>query len=76
MSSFGIKTTPVSTAKGIQRKRMKKDQDLKALDQQIQTAERQVMSREMTPSEFKILVSKLQNRKVKIIREYAQKVTR
>ena len=76
MSSFGIKTTPVSAAKGIQRKRMKKDQDLKDLDQQIQTAKRKVMSREMTPGEFKILVSKLQNRKVKIIREYAQKVKR
>jgi hypothetical protein len=76
MSSFGVKTTPVSTAKGIQRKRMKHEQDMKALDQQIQTAKRQVMSREMTRVEFSNLIKKLTRRKVELTKKFAQKVKR
>ena len=76
MSSFGVKTTPVSTAKGIQRKRMKHEQDMKALDQQIQTAKRQVMSKEMTRVEFTNLIKKLTRRKVELAKEFARKVKR
>ena len=76
MSSFGVKTTPVSTAKGIQRKRMKYQQDLKALDQQIQSAQRALVSQDMTRVEFSNLLKKLTRRKVELAKEFARKVKR
>ena len=76
MSSFGVKTTPVSTAKGIQRKRMKYQQDLKALDQQIQSAQRALVSQDMTRVEFSNLLKELTRRKVELAKEFARKVKR
>jgi hypothetical protein len=76
MSSFGIKTTPVSTGKGIRRKRMKYQQDLKALDQQIQSAQRALLSQDMTRVEFSNLIKKLTRRKVELAKEFARKVKR
>jgi hypothetical protein len=55
---------------------MRLEQDLKSLDQQIQTARRKLVSKDMTQGEFKILVSKLKKRRVKLIKEFGQKVKR
>jgi len=76
MSSFGVKTTPVSTGKGIQRKRMKLDQDLKSLDQQRQTAKRKFISKDIDKVEYYRLVHKYNRQKVKLIKEFARKVKR
>jgi len=76
MSSFGVKTTPVSTAKGIRRKRMTHEQDMRNLDQQIQTAYRKVVSKEMTREEYSNLVKKIQRQRIKLTKEFARKVKR
>jgi hypothetical protein len=76
MSSFGIKTTPVSTGKGIRRKRMKYEQDVKALEQQIKAAGRGLVSKDLTRVEYANLVKKLTRRKVELAKEFARKVKR
>jgi hypothetical protein len=76
MSSFGVKTTPVSTGKGIQRKRMKLDQDLRSLEQQRKTAERKFISKDIDKVEYYRLVHKYNRQKVKLVKEFGRKVKR
>jgi hypothetical protein len=76
MSSFGVKTTPVSTAKGIQRKRMKYEQDVKDIEQQIQAAGRGLVSKDLTKVEYSNLIKKLARRKSELAKEFAKGVKR
>jgi len=76
MSSFGVKTTPVSTRKGIQRKRMKYEQDKKKIDQQIEAARRGFVSKDLTRKDYQNLVNKLRNKKVELTKEFSRQVKR
>ena len=76
MSSFGVKTTPVSTAKGIQRKHMKYKQDVKDIEQQIQAAGRGLVSKDLTREEYSDLIEKLARRKAELAKEFTKGVKR
>ena len=74
MSSFGVKTTPVSTRKNLIRKRMRFDQDMKSIDQQIQVAKRGFMSKDLTRKDYQNLVNKLRRQKIDLRKKYAKEV--
>ena len=76
MSSFGVKTTPVSTRKNLIRKRMRFDQDMKSIDQQIQVAKRGFMSKDLTRKDYQNLVNKLRRQKIDLKKKYAKEVKR
>tara|TARA_R100000963_G_C4585095_1_gene64494 strand:- start:81 stop:659 length:579 start_codon:yes stop_codon:yes gene_type:complete len=76
MSSFGVKTTPVSTKKGIQRKRMKHEQDMRKIEQQMQAAGRAVVSKDLTRVEYSNLIKKLNEQRKKLAKEFSRQVKR
>ena len=76
LSGVGIKTTPVKTAKGIQRKRMKLDQDKKQLEQLIQAARRGIMSKDVTRDEGTNLIKKYRRKIMELEKEFARQVRR
>ena len=76
LSGVGIKTTPVKTAKGIQRKRMKLDQDKKQLEQLIQSARRGIMSRDVTKEEGTNLIKKYRRKIMELEKEFERQVRR
>jgi hypothetical protein len=76
LSSFGMKTTPVSTQKGIQRKLMKHDQEQRKLDQQMKAAERALISKDLTIDDYTKLIEKLQRQKIKLSKKLGRGVRR
>jgi hypothetical protein len=76
MSGFGIKATPVSTGKSVQRLRLKLDQNLRDIDRKVQKLGRDITSGDIDRVKYSNEYKKLMKEKQKLMKEFGERVKR
>jgi len=76
LSGLGIKTTPVTSGKGVLRQRMKLQTKIRALDEERGSLRRQYISGDIDQVELSNRLKEIQREKAKLKREFGEKVRR